>query len=177
MSKVIEQSEQFIDRLAKLDTGELAVLRRNAGNTLAQSRGVYGLFYRLLPATAGNRAEVFFLVASLYGLNKLKVTGDFGQTMRLVKQSSGSANLDRRMAILLDSSMDLMDLSGGGELGYRLRQCVKVAASKGVGVDWVQLLADLLQWSYASKSVQKKWARSYFGDRVEDKKEVEANVS
>lgn len=171
MDKVKEQSKQFITRLSQLDAGELAMLRRNAGNTLAQSRGAYGLFYRLLPALLESRAEVYFLVASLYDLNRFNLPGNFGQTMRQVKKLSGSANVDRRMAILLDSSMD------GGELGYRLRQCVKLATSRGVGINWEQLLLDLLQWHYPSKQVQKTWAKSYFGETVEDKKEVESIVN
>lgn len=164
------QIEEFISRLEGLEKdnrGDLAVLKRNAGNTLAESKGVYQAFYNILPyGIAGSRnEEVYYLVATLYGHNKYRAKGNFGSTMRVVKDKTGSENINHRMSILLDSNFDHIShmYPGGGEIPYRLRQCVKLANSHEAGINWSQLLMDLTRWEYPEKWVQKKWAKSYFG--------------
>jgi CRISPR type I-E-associated protein CasB/Cse2 len=86
--------------------------------------------------------------------------------MRAVRVQTGSESVDRRMAFLLDSEFDRIDgrKSGGGEMAFRLRQCVRFAAGHKIGVDWPQLLADLKGWMHPSKRVRKQWAQSYYGD-------------
>lgn len=171
--------EYFLSRLSGLDRGELAILKRNAGNTIAESRGASTIFYRILPAGVadGRNEEVYFLIATLYGHNGFMTKGDLGTTMRRVKTKSGSDSIDHRIAVLIDSDMDLIDghKPGGGELAYRLRQSVKLANGHEVGVDWLQLLKDLERWQYPEKRVQKAWARSYFGHEKETAKEEIAN--
>jgi CRISPR system Cascade subunit CasB len=154
----------FVQRVRALDRGELATLKRNAGNTLAQARGV-AWFYRLLDDDARRRdTEIFFLVATLIGLNKFNAGGDFGASMRQLAASHGEDSVKRRFGILLDSQFDLVDgyRPTGGELAYRLRQMVKLAAAKEVGVSWPQLLLDLRQWTRPDKRVQRKWAESFY---------------
>lgn len=163
--EVPDYMSDFVNRLSKLDRGECAILRRNAGLTIAESRGALGLFYRLLPSGIGTgREEIFFLVATLYPLNERRMSGDFGQTIRTLKQKTGRDSLDRRMAILLDSQFDLVGgrTPGGGELAFRLRQAVKLAAGHEIGIDWPLLLRDLTWWTDPDRRVQKRWARSYF---------------
>jgi CRISPR system Cascade subunit CasB len=161
------KEDDFVVKLSTLGTGDLAILKRNAGNTLAESHGAIAGFYRIMPyGLPKYNEEIFFLVATLYGLNKYPASKDFdfGKTMRRVKEKS-SESVDRRLMALLDSSFGTIDgyQSGGGELAYRLRQCVKLANSKEVGVNWVKLLKDLQYWTHESKKVQKSWAKSYFG--------------
>lgn len=166
----------FIHSLTSLtehgERGELAKLRRSAGHTLSQAGATMGLFYRLLPSRAYRQEEIFFLVATLYPLNPRQLKGDFGTTMAALRSAASLSTLDRRMAILLDSDFDQIDDKvGGGSLSYRLRQLVKYAASKQVGVDWARLLADLLYWTNSEKRVQKRWARSYYqGTRPQENK-------
>lgn len=166
---------QFCERLRQLDRGERAALHRNAGNTVAESRDVLGLFYRILPLPiAGSRAEeVYFLVATLFDADLPTCSGDFGSTMRQVRTAraggneseAGGGGLDRRMSILLDSEFGLADgRPGGGEFPFRLRQCVKLAAASGVGIDWPRLLEHLTFWQHPDRWVQKRWARSYYGE-------------
>lgn len=169
----------FFRRLGDMRRGELAVLRRNAGSTLGETRNALGLFYRLLPpAFAGGRdEEIFFLTATFFAVNPTPGRGDFGATMWAVDQvqaerrrtggpprdDSTEGPIDRRMRILLDSEFEQVDgRPGGGELAYRLRQCVRLAASAGVGVDGPLLLRDLRRWDHPDRYVQKRWARSYF---------------
>ena len=164
----------FIDRLAALPRGDRAVLRRNAGRTIADSRGALPIFYRLYhPGESDRDEEIFFLIATLHDLNRAPTSpGDFGATMREARQSrSGEDPLDRRMKMLLDASFDLIDgyKPGGGELTFRLRQCVRLVGSRSVGVDWVKLTQDLCSWGHPSKYVQKRWARRYFAAETQPK--------
>jgi CRISPR type I-E-associated protein CasB/Cse2 len=91
--------------------------------------------------------------------------------MRPNDKPDEAARRFRRFHILLDSKFDRIcdplnesaaRQDGGGELAFRLRQMVKVLASKEIGVDWAQLLVDLPQWSHPEKRIQKAWARSFF---------------
>ncbi|MBT9153333.1 MAG: CRISPR-associated protein Cse2 [Firmicutes bacterium] len=165
-------AEVFLAKLASLTKGEIAVLRRNAGTAILGSRKVYGIFYRILPPTVDSLAEEYFLIATLYGFNKLTFIGDFGETMRRVRQSMGTS-LDRRFTTLLEGSLN-NDGAHPGELAFRLRQCIMMAASDNVGVDWRELLYDILLWRSSDKSVQKKWAKSYFSDQ--DSKNEGVNI-
>lgn len=164
----VKHEEVFIDRLRQLKAGPLAMLRRSAGSTIAATPALtLMVFYRILPSEirGSYSEEIYFLIATLLPLNKFDLTGDFGVTMKRVRDVS-SPSVDRRMAVLLDSEFDRIDgfRDGGGEMAYRLRQCVRMADSKKIGVDWLQLLLDLPWWGHAEKRVRKKWAVSYFSD-------------
>lgn len=167
-------ADRFIDTLEGLKDrgarGDLAVLRRNAGRSLAESRGAIGLFYNFLPARIGFDEEVYFLVATLFPWNdKPAPEGNFGHSLARLRARTGSEALDRRMTILLDAQWD-RGPDGRvrpGELGFRLRQAVKLLASHDIGVNWRQLLKDLLQWSHPDRWVQKQWAAAYFGRAAE----------
>jgi CRISPR system Cascade subunit CasB len=151
---------RFIDHLEDLEAGPRAQFKRNAGNALAEARGVLPLFYRILPGRIVRRGEVetYFLVATLHGLNpRAGFQGNFAQTMASVAGDPGAnrQGIDRRVAILLDSHR--------GELPFRLRQAVRFVASHERPIDWPRLLHDLLRWDHPGRVVQKTWARSYFG--------------
>ena len=136
----LKPSEEFVNNLKALKRADLAVLKRNAGHTVAESRGAMGLFYRVLPQKmVGSMSEdIYFWVATLYPLNRQDHDGDFGATMRAVKTLRGKTkendSMDRRMNALLDSEFE--SVSGapfaGGAMTYRLRQAVKLAAAAGV---------------------------------------------
>lgn len=114
------------------------------------------------------RETVAFLVASLLAQYKTtdiragrhRLRGDFGATWRRAILGSGGDSIKRRFHILLDADYD--PVTGEGDLPYRLRQMVRYAAAKGVGVDWPELLKHLHSWNKPDKWVQKKWARSFF---------------
>ncbi len=166
-------AEEFVNNLKTLERADLAVLKRNAGRAVAESRGAMGLFYRVLPQQiVGSISEdIYFLVATLYPLNSQDHDGDIGATMRAVKTLRGKTkendSMDRRMNALLDSEFDPGSgmPSGGGEMAYRLRQAVKLAAAAGVGINWQKLTEDLAFWSHPDRRARKRWARSYYGDQ------------
>lgn len=164
--------QQFINKLKTLkenDRGVFTALKRAAGVSIAGSRqGAIAAFYKILPHPLmdSRKEEIYFLVATLYGHNdEYQFTGNFGETMRVVKNEFDSKSMDRRMTGLLDSNFESLKtrIIKGGELAYKLRQLVKLAKSKDVGIDWLQFLKDLKNWNHSEKFVQKKWARKYFG--------------
>jgi len=172
--KIIEKTreEEFIERLERLGTGQLAMLRRGCGErdpVEGRCPWLVGLIYGVASeATA-------FLVASLLAqyktadirANHHRIEGNFGLTWKKAITGTDSKSIERRFHILLDADYD--PRTGDGDLPYRLRQMVRYAASKSVGVDWPTLLTDLKFWSQPEKRVQKRWARSFFNnERPED---------
>jgi CRISPR system Cascade subunit CasB len=155
----------FVERVEELDGGRLAMLRRGCG----KRDPVEGRCPWLIGLIRGAASEpVAFLAASLLAQYKTAVVrsgqhraeGDFGATWKQAIAGSRSKSLPRRFHILLDAEYD--PWTGEGDLPYRLRQMVRYAASKAVGVDWPKLLADLKFWNRPEKYVQKRWARSFF---------------
>jgi CRISPR system Cascade subunit CasB len=158
--EIAPEVARFVSRLAALGPGPQARLKRNAGNTLAEARGVLPLFFQLLPraVTRPHDVEACFLVATLYGLNpRPGGRGDLAATLVRVASAGGVSRegVDRRVAVLLDSHR--------GELPFRLRQAVRLVGAHERPVDWARLLSDLLRWEHPARVVQKAWARSYFG--------------
>ena len=169
---VLQDARKFVSELETLrdeDRGAFAALRRNAGQTLDSARGAAWIYGRLYSTTRRTHDEKYFLVATLFDLNRRRpIGGDMGATMRLLAQNAGEEAVKRRFGILLDADFDRIydaqdgSKTGGGELTFRLRQMVKLAASKEVGINWAVLLADLCCWDAPGKSVQKKWARNFY---------------
>ncbi len=170
-------ARDFINELRtiqKQDRGRMSALKRNAGEMLF-GRGT-SWFYSLLKTPEQRKyREVYYLIATLFDFNRLEGRkGDFGQAMlKLANEMSRDPKDFRRFHILLDAEFDRVHdpdqpdspwAEGGGELAFRLRQMVKLMASKNVGIDWAELLVDLCSWSHPNRRIQKKWARSFFGD-------------
>jgi len=151
------QVQVFIDRLGKLNPGDRARLKRNSGRTLAEAHNALGLFYRLLPPGVPERDyETYFLVATLYPMAEDGGADNLGQSLRRAQGARNKAGLDRRVEILLDADRT--------QLPFRLRQAIHFLHSNRVRVNWPQLLADLLYWNAPSRSVQQRWAKSYFAE-------------
>lgn len=168
------REEEYVDRIEGLDAGDLAMLRRGCG----ERDPVEGRCPWLLSIIHGAASEpTAFLVASLIAQYKTadiragrhRIDGDFGITWRRAIIGSDSESIRRRFHILLDADYDAR--SGDGDLPHRLRQMVRYAASKGVGVDWPTLLTDLKFWNQSERGVQKRWSRSFFvAEHTEDVK-------
>lgn len=158
------QVSQFIARLSALEPGERARLKRDAGKPLSEA-STLGLFYRLLPyGVRPGDEETYFLVATLCPLaDATEQEVNFGTTLHRARAEQNHKGLDRRVEVLLDADPT--------QLSFRLRQAVKFAKSKDARVNWAQLLHDLLHWNSATRSVQKAWARAYFGWAAESSNE------
>lgn len=149
---------QFLGKLERLNAGERARLKRDAGKTLAEA-GSLGLFYRLAPpGLSAREEEMYFLIASLYPLGAAARRGNLGEALRRARSRQNARGLDRRVEILLDAD--------AAQFPHRLRQAVKYLRSNRVGVHWPELLEDALRWNSPFRAVQKRWARSYFGLRA-----------
>lgn len=152
-----DKVDAFFARLERLDAGGRARLKRNAGNSLAESRNALGLFYNLLPPGVPiYQEETFFLVATLYPLAEGDGQGDLGKALRQARTRDNEKGLNRRLEILLDADES--------QLSFRLRQAIRFLHSNRVRLDWPRLLQDLLRWNAPGRRVQQQWARSYFAD-------------
>jgi CRISPR system Cascade subunit CasB len=83
-----------------------------------------------------------------------------GSHLAKTRTDSGADALERRFTALLAAHPD--------DLPDYLRQAVSFLKSKEVPVNWNQLLWDLQNWDRRDDpkySVQKKWARSFWGVR------------
>lgn len=169
-----DKTFEFIKRIENLDSGQLAVLRRCAGDRLSERSDALW-FLGIIRGTA--REDVAFLLATLlaqFSTTKIRAgshrgSGNFGATWKLAIGRSPSNSIQRRFHILLDSEIDA---DGGGDLPYRLRQMVRYCATAGVGLDWPQLLSDLRAWNHPDRFVQKRWARSFFDTQADSTEET-----
>jgi len=156
MSETISDTRitEFCQKLAQLDAGAKARLKRNAGRTLAESHQVMGLFLnQLLPyGVPRYQQDTYFLVATLYPLDPADGgSGSLGTALRRARESD---SVDRRFEVLLDADE--------AHLPFRLRQMVRFLYSKRVPVHWPLLLRHLLAWKSEKRWVQERWARDYF---------------
>jgi CRISPR system Cascade subunit CasB len=160
--------ERFIDRLQKLaegqERGALASLRRGLG----QPPGTVADMYRYVEPFLGEQGSgarfkesAFYLVAALFALHpKSTDEGNIGTHLAKTRTDSGADALERRFTALLAAHPD--------DLPEYLRQSISFLKSKDVPVNWNQLLWDLQNWEKREDpkySVQKKWARSFWGGR------------
>lgn len=166
----------------------LAQLKRNVGEPLP-GRGV-AWFYSMLnegqPGLRHNRADEYFLVATIFDLNRWPAEFTYpkerslGASLRFfVEQTSkseearqkGIERVGKRLQILLDADFEEGVTS---ELAFRLRQTVQWLNGQRVGVDYAELLRDLYNWSpdphyiakFGDKIVQKKWAHQFYSSRT-----------
>jgi CRISPR system Cascade subunit CasB len=163
---------EFIECIESLGTGELAKLRRGCG----ERDPVEGRCSWLIGYIHGVASEATaFLVASLLAQYKTteirkgnhRIKGNFGVTWKRAIARTDSESIKRRFHILLDADYD--PHTGDGDLRYRLRQMVRYAASKGVGINWPVLLRHIRSWNSSDKWIQKEWAHSFFlSERPDD---------
>ncbi len=161
--------ELLFQRLAKLDPGNRARLKRSAGKSLGEARDALGLFYALLPRNVPvQQEEMYFLVSTLYPLADGGGAGDLGAALLRARLSKNAPGLDRRVEFLLDAD----DI----QLPFRLRQAVQFLRSNRIRVNWSSLLQDLLYWSHPDRFVQRRWARSYFGAPIHSETQGEQHA-
>lgn len=171
------QVAEFIGKLAKLEDGDRARLKRNAGKSIADSRDVQLLFYgRVLPHGApGWLEERYFLLATLYPLDKQQRERDrrarqpgpgdepatprravsLGGSFRMlwIRDEKKKDGLNRRFARLLDADVE--------DLRFQLRQALRRLTNEGEHIDWAQLTRDVMSWDHSARFVQRQWARDY----------------
>jgi len=160
------QEERFINRLKELAEGEergaLASLRRGLGQPPGTVADMYRYVEPFLGQERGGLKEsAFYLVAALFALHPQSTEfGNMGAHMAKTRTEGGEDALERRFTALLSAHPD--------DLPDYLRQAVSFLKSKEEPVNWTQLLWDLQNWDKRDDpkySVQKKWARFFWGGR------------
>ena len=164
--KIDPRVTTFVDRLAKLDAGGKARLKRNAGKSLDEANSNLGLFYSLLQhlGVPTSHEGKYWLIATLFPHTEAATSGNFGAALRRARSAQYRKGLDRRVEALLDSD--------DTQLAYRLGQTIRFLHAQRVAVNWQSLLADILQWEHPSRFIQKQWAKAYFAlstDQLEQK--------
>ncbi len=140
------------------DRGALAVLRRGASGNPAEDLNAYRFVARRIPDTDRGtpRETLYYLVAALYALNPLTTgSGDFGAHM---KQAAGlrrdSEAAERRFTALINNRLE--------DLSTPLRQAVMMLKQLDLPINWTSLFSDLLYWKSTQKTVQRRWANSFW---------------
>jgi CRISPR system Cascade subunit CasB len=161
--------EEFVADLEKLaapprpDLGALAKLRRGLGKPPWDVPDTFPFVVPRLPEEERPwRDRCYFLVASLFAWHPRSaepengVTPNFGASFAQLRNTDGSVSesVERRFSILLVSNED--------ELPDRLRSAVGLLRTRQVPVGWTQLLQDLINWNSQWRTVQRRWARSFW---------------
>ncbi|MEI7990092.1 MAG: type I-E CRISPR-associated protein Cse2/CasB, partial [Chloroflexota bacterium] len=50
------------------------------------------------------------------------------------------------------------------DLYFYLRQIMSILKSKGIPINWSQLLRDIGYWDHPNRFVQRRWAASFWGN-------------
>jgi CRISPR system Cascade subunit CasB len=160
--------ERFVQALAAMaerdDRAALAALRRGLGKPPGTAPETFPHVVPNLPPDPSPRLErAYYLVASLFALHPVhwerpagdRTVTDLGASFGLLAQrSSNSAGVERRFLHLL--------LAHEEELPGHLRHIIGLFKAHEVPVDWVRLLRDLPRWDHEDRTVQRRWARSYY---------------
>ena len=153
----------FVEYLTRLtpenDRGTLAVLRRGLGYPPGQDLDMYRYVARFVPdAFRGkDREKVYYLVAALYAFHQLSTDEDlnFGSHMALAaSQQKDLAATERRFVVLLNTNL--------ADLADYMRQAISFLRANKVKINWQNLFDDLSHWDSRNKSVQRRWANSFW---------------
>ncbi|RJQ05536.1 MAG: type I-E CRISPR-associated protein Cse2/CasB [Bacillota bacterium] len=156
-----------------------AALRRGLGKPAGTVAEMYPYVEPWLsPSTEASKKVPYYTVAALLAWHPLCWHDDdepaspsnLGASFaRLVAvDRDAEAAVERRFVTLLDTRSE--------DLPQALRQAVGLLRSRGVAINWTQLLADLECWDRETREVQRRWARAFWGGGSRansDQKEVE----
>lgn len=154
------------------DRAAMAALRRGLGKAPGEAPEMFPVLLPLLPQEGLSRRDewVAYLVASLFALHPLswpEAAGergrhDLGASLRRLAEQTDSEGPERRLVALLNSEPD--------DLPHHLRGIISLlrAAKTPVPVDWVQLAWDLRRWDDRERTVQRRWATSFWGGRRDE---------
>ncbi|GMA16863.1 type I-E CRISPR-associated protein Cse2/CasB [Deinococcus metallilatus] len=172
--------ERLLVSLSRLDRGQLAHLRRSLGDDRPGQSVPWleGVFLRSGLNLAGREGQwrALAVVAGLYALTErpdgTETFGaapehrpSFGRTFgQLYLDQDQRPSTEKRFLALLDADADA--------LPYALRQAVTLLAAGDLRPDWVQLMADVSDWSRdgAGDRVRRRWALDFYrrAERLSD---------
>lgn len=160
-------TEQYVDVLTHLKSGELSLLRDHAGQGLDESVDGFDLFAGLWwPLRAKNqlapRRAVAWLIAKLYAFRSIEHSP--GQTLawqlgRFRKDKASEKDpVARRLDTMLTLPIDKIEPA--------LQWALDLIASQDLKVDWVKLTNDLSIWE--RETTRLKWAEEFLKPSKED---------
>lgn len=146
------------------DRAALANLRSGLRRRDGRAMEMYPYIGRFLSEnTNRSREHAIFTVAALFAYypDANNTKGDLGASLRELKNDEGDS-VEKRFVALLNAEAE--------DLPVYLRQIIGLLKSneKPVGVNWEKLFDDIVRWESDSRFVQKRWARSFWGDNYNE---------
>lgn len=93
---------------------------------------------------------------------------NFGYSCRGLATENNSEGTDRRFRALLDLTLT--------DIRLPLTALVRQMKSKGIAIDYPQLLADLRRWEHPNQYIQDRWARAFWGAPSNVSEDVESTA-
>ncbi len=164
-----KKSHPFIEHLASLrdDRGALAALRRGLGQPPGTVPAMFPYVERYLPKDPKPWQEkAYYLIAALFAYHpELGERGNMGDHFADVRRRNPDRDhtaLERRFTALLAAHPE--------DLPFYLRQAVSYLKSEElpININWNQLFKDVQGWGYENRSVQKRWARAFWGRKSQE---------
>lgn len=155
-------TEQYIEILTRLKTGDLGLLRTYAGKGLDESVQGFDLFAGLWwplqnKSQFAPRREVAWLVAKLYAFSPIPHSA--GDT--LARQLGLYQPSEERSRKRFQKKFDELLLMPLGKIEPKLHWALDRIAAKGTHLNWVRLTNDLSIWE--RESTRLKWAEEFLG--------------
>lgn len=156
-----ERAAQFVGQLRRIreDRGKRAALRRGLSSSTVMDA------WPIVAGLGGDIGQpgesVFVDIAALFACHPEESNArNFGETCRAIALADSSdrtlpESYERRFRRLLACG-EASDVSG------QLRSWIRLAASKGVGVNYESLFTDLWNWPWYSDDIRVKWARAFW---------------
>jgi CRISPR type I-E-associated protein CasB/Cse2 len=153
-----ERAAEFMGRLRKVcnDRGKLAALRRGLVDNPRLQVDAW-------PVIAGLGGDIgnptYMAVSALYASHPNESEArNFGETCRRIAKGDGNDivdSMEKRFRRLLACGEQ-------EEVIQQLRSWIRMAASKGVNVNYESLFADLWNWPWYAENIRIKWAKSFW---------------
>jgi CRISPR system Cascade subunit CasB len=155
-----ERFAEYVEYLEKLERNEdraaLAALRRSLGKNPGEAVEAHRHVLPFNPPTWEESA--YYLVGGLFALHPQswrRAEGDRSLTNLGASFAQLGSQVEKRFVALLNCHED--------DLAEHLRHAISLLRSKGIPVDWVQLLKDRCNWNHPNRLVQLNWARAFWG--------------
>lgn len=146
------KEEEFIGFIGKLPKAALADLRRFS----QPHKAIPHLEGRLHPLHP-KRKEIYYLLARIMattGFEYISQKGNLGNHVASLWQKDQSPSLEKRFLILVDADEH--------QLPSRLLAMLSLLGSKGVAINYPQLLKDLQFFHHPSGLTKKLWLQSFY---------------
>lgn len=182
MSRPHEGQRRFVAALEELVRQEnraaLAALRRGLGKAPGEVAETHRFVVPWLPGGLNRwQEDAYYLVASLFAWHQRawhpsddsRALTNFGASFARLMDADGSDSTEKRFVALMNAHEDA--------LPEHLRGTVGLMKAKEIPIDWAQLLRDIQGWGWESRSVQRDWARAFWGRSGNTSSEAETAVA